>query len=334
MEESKKSYLDILQRILISHGENHQFVVNCFEKLALIEKKLGNYKTSIEHYTKVIQIIRRLNGNEYDLSTYLIQLADVKRKIDDFNGADVDYKSVLSSIKNEHDKLLALRGLGIICKKRCDYDSALKYYDTCIKILEKNNEKNHDLAILYVDIGDIYRKREQHSQAINFYEIALGHLNATGGENTLDGVDIYYSMSLSLIAINKVKDADLFLEKATFIINQIRGPHYKKGLILASMGMVKSFRGLYHDAEKDFENALKILLETLGPDHLEVADTRVKLVEANLKHQEETHNMDNFNELINHVNSAMNIYIKKFESSHYKIKECETYLYYLKNNII
>lgn len=78
----------------------------------------------------------------------------------------------LPYITSDIDKATIHRGLGIICKKKNDYDTAMNHYQESLKLLDKDNKKQYDVGIIYLDICDIYRKRKQHFQAISYYNKA------------------------------------------------------------------------------------------------------------------------------------------------------------------
>ncbi|CAH6421645.1 Tetratricopeptide repeat [uncultured virus] len=323
--EALKNYQKILTQVLTSHGENHLHVINCYAGKALILKKLGKYKEAIENYTKAILLTKNNGNNTNELNSYLIQLADLKRKNDDLDGSEMDYRNVLSNIILENDKVSVNRGLGLIYKKRCNFDKALDHFDECSKILEKHNCKLRDLGITYLDIGDIYRKREQHESAINFYEKAIDHISSTVEHDNIEAVDVFYYMSLSLTSLEKIDESNFYLEKAKTIMDKIKTLHYKNGMILVAFGLNKSLKKNYDEAHKDFKNAIKILTETSGEDHIEVADAHINLVESYIKQQHENQNLDNNNELKNYVELAKNIYEKKkLDPKHPKILKCES----------
>ena len=100
-----------------------------------------------------------------------MQLADVKRKIDDFNGAELDYKSALSKEDiNEQDKFTSHRGLGLIAKKRNKYDLALTHYNAARSLKEINPTKQYELGVLYIDSLTLPKKKffERKFQISNF----------------------------------------------------------------------------------------------------------------------------------------------------------------------
>lgn len=336
VEEAQLQYTALLEELLRSHGENHKNVIECYEKLALICKKLGNernYRLAIAYLTKIIGIIRNsADFTETKIINYKSQLADIKRKIDDYDGAEIDYQTALLHANLDIDKATLHRGLGIICKKRDDYDGAMQHYSDALRLLDKPDTMQCDVGIILLDIGDIYRKREKHIEALTYYDKSYKHVIATRGATALDMVDIYYSMSLSFNSLNRLPEAHECLKRAKDIMSHVKELNYKSGLLSSGYGTLSSQQGFYHVALGQFTESLDILTKTLGPDHLEVADVRLKLVEAALKEQEETKQKANNDELLGHIRSALQTYRAKFNATHSKISECETFLYLLTNS--
>lgn len=357
LRESLEGYQQLRQQVSASHGENSLEFSECEIKLAMIWKKLSIYPTAIIHYTSAITILRTLmnlnsginnelnnesNNNELNTEIYqnkmgqcLSQMADVKRKIDDFNGAEVDYRNALPILTSDSEKAQGYRGLGLICKKRNDYDTAMTHYTKALQLLHNGNEFDYNLGILYGDIGDISRKREKHEDALALYRKALLHLEKTVNPSyCLDLVDIHCSISQILISKLCIDDALSNLLTAENIMKNVEGPHYKKAIILIIRGTINSMQKNYVFSRKNFQDAVEQLGQVMAADHLEIADARIKLVETYIKEREENPQKEfNKDEVINQLDTALVVYRSKLTPSHYKVTECESYRYYLEHGV-
>ena len=223
----------------------------------------------------------------------------------------------------------AIRGLGLIHKKRADYESAFKCYQQAISIIRglcTQTSIHKDLGVYLIDLGDIYRKREQHSTAIDTYLEAHKYIVVTSGPNSPDAADVLYAKSLSHIA-NGNQNVALETLKETMRINlQLYGPdHYKMGLVESALGVVHSLNSNYEQAREHHTNAAKILKKSLGDKNLEVADCYVQIVDAVLKESSEgkaNHNL--LREALSYLNKAQEIYLEKLQSNHTKILQCDS----------
>lgn len=63
VDKAEEEYKKILNSALNTHGENHEDVFSCFEKLALIAKKRGNYEDAIRCYRRAINIANNIEGH-------------------------------------------------------------------------------------------------------------------------------------------------------------------------------------------------------------------------------------------------------------------------------
>ena len=187
-----------------------------------------------------------------------------------------------------------------------------------------------------------------HKEAIKYYDLACVHLKETVGVSNLDAVDAFYSKSLSLISLGDINQADTLLKESKKIMQSIKNftlylelktdenfvfcaleydfYHYKNGLILSTMGTVNSMNRDYKQAHQNFGESVKILVKCLGEDHLEVADTYVKVVECHLKQvQEGKRSQISLQEVTGFADKALEIYRKKFDENHYKVTTALTY---------
>ncbi|SNW62564.1 Tetratricopeptide repeat protein [Orpheovirus IHUMI-LCC2] len=329
------NYKQLLGKIRQDYGENNEHYMECLDILAKVEKKLGNYEIAMGYITKIIKIIRDSSADSRkDINSYLVQLADIKRKNCDLEGAEVDYISCIPYIKDNKEFMNVYRGLGIIHKKKFNYDKALECY---VKVLDKNLYGGEfgrgDLAIIYIDVGDIYRKKEMHKDAIGYYELAYKNLLEAGLDMNLDAVDLYNSWAQSLINMNEIQRCEGLVDKAINILKDYKN-HYKSGLTLSIVGDLCAMKGQYDEALDKYKEAIGVTIASLGEDHIEVADVRMKYIEAVIKRQTETRVKSNLSGILEELDIVQKIYEKVFDSQHYKIEKCQTYKYLINEGIV
>ena len=363
-DEANVCYNNTLQSLIASHGENHELVISCYAGLGFVNKKLANYDQATTSLQKAIQIAKTLGGDFHpEIIPQMITIGDILRKNGNFDQAETAYVEAIAKIQRVHDQDIngqnangqnangqtttspiqlatACRGLGMIYKKKADYDNALKWHtqavNTLTTSLQTNNSSNGhhmELGNCLIDLGDIYRKREQNGEALATYSQALNHLTATSGNKSVDVAEVYYCQSLSYLALRKDKECFEAIEKAKLILEaHYKSGHYKLGMVRAVMAKVYSLRQDYQTAHNLFEMAINMLVQQLGPDHLEVADAKIDLVDCVLKQMSETGiNKLYLQSAIEHINAARAIYAKQFGAQHTKIDQCDSRLYILQH---
>jgi tetratricopeptide (TPR) repeat protein len=282
----------------------------------------------------------------------MLAIGDILRKNGNFDQAEVTYIEIVAKIQklvpsNSTLCILAAayRGLGLIYKKRADYDNALKWHTqavvTLTKMLQNNNSNGGDnnsgyhmeLGNCLLDLGDIYRKREQHGEALATYTQSLNHLVATTGSKSIGVAEVYYSQSLSYLALRKDREAFETIEKARLILTDTyKNGHYKLGMVKTVLAKISSLRQDYESANRLFEDAIIELTKELGADHLEVADTWVDLADCILKQMSENRSYKpHLGQAVQQLTTARDIYAKQFGVYHTKVSQCESRLYILQH---
>ena len=214
----------------------------------------------------------------------------------------------------------------------------------------QKNKFDSDLGILLIDIGDIYRKREKHDTAIEFYNKSIMNLENTVGKSNLDIVDAYYSKSLSLISKSDLGSAEKYLKgldsffsnclltffkkECQTILKKYDHFHYKNGLVLSTLGQLYSMKSQYSQAFKYLTDGGNVLIKTLGEGHLEVADVYLKIGECALKEIDEQRKSSiEKKELLNFLEKCLEIYKNKFNENHKKVTETQTFIFLLTQSI-
>ncbi len=93
-------------------------------------------------------------------------------------------------------------------------------------------------------MGLVYHQQENYSEAIKIFAGALKIVNKEFGDK--------YAINIGVATAN------------------VNCRHYKVGMILNSVGLAHMMLNDYTAAYKDLNDALAILLEKLGKDHVEV----------------------------------------------------------------
>jgi len=92
-----------------------------------------------------------------------------------------------------------LNSMGLILKKRADYEGAQKYYERAIKIAHETfgyDQDHYKLGIYYNNLGDLERKRTHFDAALQLYHRALTAIEKTLGPTHSEAADILHNIGL------------------------------------------------------------------------------------------------------------------------------------------
>ena len=118
-------------------------------------------------------------------------------QLGDFKTAEATYAEALVCLEksygpNHIEVADLLNSMGLVLKKRADYDEAEKYYERAIEIAHKTfgyNQEHYKLGIYYNNLGDLERKRNHFDSALQFYQRALTSIEKTLGLQHSEAAD-------------------------------------------------------------------------------------------------------------------------------------------------
>ena len=90
-----------------------------------------------------------------------------------------------------------LNSMGLVLKKRADYDGAERYYNRAIQIVHAtfgHDQEHYKLGIYYNNLADLYRKRNQFDVALQLYRRALTSIEKTLGSQHSEAADILHNI--------------------------------------------------------------------------------------------------------------------------------------------
>lgn len=173
------------------------------------------------------------------LSIYPAALADIEDR-------EWDLLNALKQSTSRQERQVALNGLyRYYSKKNQDY-MALSYLLKLID-LYKQDKDYFSLEAAYLDLGDIYRGRQEFIKALNFYFEALVCSDKMGAETPRSGY-IYLHISRLFRVMNRNELAWKYLKKAYDYTVKYRDEDLKVSVLL-------EYSRWYYE-EGDYENAL------------------------------------------------------------------------------
>lgn len=90
-----------------------------------------------------------------------------------------------------------LNSMGLVLKKRADYDGAERHYKRAIEIVRKTfgrDQEHYKLGIYYNNLADLDRKRNRFDDALRLYERALTSIEKTLGPQHSEAAEILHNI--------------------------------------------------------------------------------------------------------------------------------------------
>jgi tetratricopeptide (TPR) repeat protein len=87
--------------------------------------------------------------------------------------------------------------MGLVLKKRADYDGAENYYTRAIQIVHDtfgHDQEHYKLGIYYNNLADLYRKRNKFDDALQLYQRALTSIEKTLGLQHSEAAEILHNI--------------------------------------------------------------------------------------------------------------------------------------------
>lgn len=138
---------------------------------AIYGKKKATYDNAIEYDLKALAFNERL-GNADAVGTISVNVGEIYFDKGDDTTALKFYQKSLKAYEGSANTPYALNHIGLVYKKRKDYDRAIQIHDQAYKMAEKLDAKL-DLAQSLLYLGDVYREKKEFNRAIETYEHAL-----------------------------------------------------------------------------------------------------------------------------------------------------------------
>ena len=196
-------------------------------------------------------------------------VADSKHLIPHLNALALEIGDVLYDFK----ALNSLYKLGTICRNHSELPAARTYYDTGLKLIER--EETHadvDVADIYSQLGIVLQQMGDPNQAREHFMRALNiTLNEFGPEHVRVAC-IYHHLGMVHRALGDLLQVLKYHEQASEICLRKLEPenigmantHHHLGNAHFELGNLK-------EAKEHYDRALEIQLKNVGPDHVYAA---------------------------------------------------------------
>jgi tetratricopeptide (TPR) repeat protein len=282
LHKYQKSTLVASLEEVVSKGSRHEL-----EPLKeLLADKYAEYMMARECGVRMKELLElevpRDTAWEEDMLKYKTAIADMTYKIGTYRKCLGMYKEIVAKKEDMYSKhslklIRAYANLGNCHRVLSEYDPSMDTLQQGQSLYERlagtpsdpGFEYSEDAAILYTNLGTLYRGKKMHEETLPVLEKALMHYNHTLGPEHEETAIVLGSMGLTLQALGQLKQAEDKFKTALKIKIKTIGPeHYSVASTYFSMGV------LYGDAQGDLEKGLEYLakarqiyVKTVGEKH-------------------------------------------------------------------
>jgi len=158
---------------LIDSKNKAYYICRANELIGINYYSMDFYSKSLEYSSKALLSAKEINDTNLIVNT-LLDIGNNYEGLDNMDLAYKYYNEVVRYSKLSHRKYdlsLAYNNLGIIFSNKGDSNKAMEYYKKSLKLKKEVNGIGD--AISNLNIGDIYREREQLDSALKYFNIAL-----------------------------------------------------------------------------------------------------------------------------------------------------------------
>lgn len=202
---------------------------------------LHDLKQLIKNYNNYGSLLRRKGYPSYAMEYHKKSMALSQQIGDTLSWANAAIFSAMIS----HDRL--------------EYDTAIHYYYTALRIYESMGHKRN-IGVAYLNIGDIYYDQEDPDRAIRYYRKGLPlFLEA----NDLRNTGLSYNKMGTIYSFNAMYDSALYFYRKAWVCYDSIGNASGLAHLNINIGNVYSNKGRYREAEPYYEKAIEAF-ESMG----------------------------------------------------------------------
>lgn len=258
-------YIETLEIIKTTLGEENQFYASALNNLAIIYKNTGNYIKAEPLYIRSIEIYKKGSGessSEYALS--LNNLAVLYHIMGNYEKAEQKYAQALQITKNvvgvnHPDYAKSLNNLAHLYDDIGKYSKAEPLFLQSLEILKKTLGKNHpdyasalnNLANFYANISDYKKAELLYLQGLEITKNTLG-LNHPDYANSLNNLAFLYDK------MGQYEKAEpLYIQSLEITKNVFGESHPNYILSLNNLALLYFYMGNHTKAEPLYIKSLK-----------------------------------------------------------------------------
>jgi len=218
----------------------------CYNNIALIQSKIGNYNEALNNFLTSLKIDDLL-GDSLGVSISYSNIGIIHREQNNYDKAiEYYYKSldIAEKIKNSYRISACYNNLGLAYYYKKDYKKALNYITKSLEYNEKEGD-SYRKASCYNNLGNIYLELSNYDKSLYYYKQSLTLREKMGDK---EGIASVYGNIASLEQrLNKIDESIINAHKSLLISKEIGS----LPLQLTAYGILSE----QYAAKKDFKNA-------------------------------------------------------------------------------
>ena len=254
-----KQALEIARNI--NHGQEEG---RCLNNIGIYWKKNENYSQALNHYEEALKIahetknlkdqstcltnIGNINdyiGNSERALEYMLEALKIDQQLEDVSNISLDLNNIGDIYRNK----------GLISKNRNDFYKALDYFNNCLELAKKADEKKIETYALN-NLGIVCSDLENYPEALKYFKLGLKKAEEIQNKEStgmiLNNIGIvYYNQGYYESSIE-------YLQKSIDLALQIKG-----GQILweAYFEIANAYKKqkIYEDALNNYKNSISII---------------------------------------------------------------------------
>jgi len=283
------------------------------------ESRLNDPHQSLLLAEQALKMAKSISYTNGEAEAYRIR-GIAKYYLSQTEAAVADYLLALELFKNKHNRLGEAKVLNNIGNLYlgADYDKALEYFTSSLKIAEQLNEPDL-MANIFLNIGNIFVRKKKYSQALGFYgkgeklyqktgnKIGLTHCLQNKGKIYYELNQLKLAKQVLIKALISAKSNGLNVAGASILLTlssvYIAQKEFKKAEISLKEGMkiaelVNDTKLIYDYQYTNYElelqrknyksalNYLQILYKQDSLNHADSESSRISLLQEQFKQRE------------------------------------------------
>ncbi len=201
-------------------------LTKAFIDIAYLYSESNNFPKGRLYFDKAKILINDLQDT-VELRYYYSELGNFYFKQEQIDSAIlcIEESKNLSKILGEHDLIIGANvNIGLLYKKKGNYDLALQYMNGALTAYKKNTNNPSELGVVYNNLGSIYAAQKKYNQAEKAFFKSLDYVNSIDAkfvvlENYQNLMDLYEQMkdyksqSIYLKKYYQLKDSIYAIDK-------------------------------------------------------------------------------------------------------------------------
>lgn len=201
-------------------------LTKAFIDIAYLYSESNNFPKGRLYFDKAKILINDLQDT-VELRYYYSELGNFYFKQEQIDSAIlcIEESKNLSKILGEHDLIIGANvNIGLLYKKKGNYDLALQYMNGALTAYKKNTNNPSELGVVYNNLGSIYAAQKKYNQAERAFFKSLDYVNSIDAkfvvlENYQNLMDLYEQMkdyksqSIYLKKYYQLKDSIYAIDK-------------------------------------------------------------------------------------------------------------------------